>query len=52
MGEEDDDMDEVFTSGEHDRGRSRYSSQRAATSSSETVTDDPEQPTASIARSL
>jgi len=46
------DVHEVFTSTGHDRGKSRCSSHRAATSSREIVTDDPEQPTASIVRSL
>jgi hypothetical protein len=43
---------EAFISTGHDRGKSRCSSQRAATSSREIVTEDPEQPTASMVRSL
>ena len=43
---------EAFTSTGHDRGKSRCSNQRAAASSREIVTEDPEQPIASMVRSL
>ena len=51
-GAEDAGMRKAFIPPRRDRGRSRHLSQRTVTSSRETVTEEPVQPTASIVLSL
>jgi hypothetical protein len=52
VGDKEVDTYEAFAPTEHDREKSRCSSQREATSSREMVMEDPEQSTASMVRSL